>query len=126
MTRWLSNKREGALTEENLYLAKEVLRKKFVIGLFSELEESMVHFEKYFMWQVINRTHREKCVNMFIAEGKKTKPEETVPRKGSKAYDALLDLNHMDMELYRYAQKLFEEQSDFFQNIPRPIMGILE
>ena len=31
MTRWLSNKREGALTEENLYLAKEVLRKKFVI-----------------------------------------------------------------------------------------------
>lgn len=126
MTRWLSNKREGALTDENLYLAKEVLRKKFVIGLFSELEESMVHFEKYFRWQVINRTHREKCVNMFIAEGKKMKPDERIPSKGSKAYDALLDLNHMDMELYRYAQKLFQEQSDFFQNIPRPIMGILE
>jgi len=126
MTRWLSNARSGEVTKQHLNLAKEVLRTKFVVGVFPNLEKSIEHFEKYFGWQLVNRPHRKKCVEELISVGANmhTTPNEEITTD-SRGYYALREKNQLDMELYSYAQQLFQEQSEYFKNIPRPEVGTL-
>lgn len=126
MTRWLSNARSGDVTKQHLNLAKEVLRTKFVVGLFPNLEKSIEHFEKYFGWQIVNRPYRKKCVEELISVGanRHTTLNEEITTD-SRGYNALREKNQLDMELYRYAQQLFHEQSEYFKNIPRPEVGTL-
>jgi hypothetical protein len=127
MTRWLSNQRTGDLSDHHLTLAKEVLRTKFVVGLLPEIEKSMQHFEKYFGWQIINRPYRKKCVEGLLSHGANRHQTSQESRaKDPVGYDALLSQNKLDMELYRYAQQIFQKQSAYFDNIPRPLVGTLE
>jgi hypothetical protein len=124
MTRWLSNQQTGPLSEQHMTLAKDILRTKFVIGIYDKMEKSMEHFEKYFGWKVLSNSYREKCVHDHITDFvQKNDVSEEMPPKGSKEYNALLDLNHFDVELYRYAKILFMEQAGHFGKISRPIFG---
>lgn len=46
LTRQLSNQLAGELAEEDLELAKEVVRQKFLVGLMTEIEPTMDRCEK--------------------------------------------------------------------------------
>jgi len=124
MTRWLSNQLTGPLSEQHLKLAKQILRSKFVVGLYNRMEKSMEHFEKYFEWRVKGNAHREQCVGEHIANVvNKNDVSLEMPPEGSKAYNALLAINHFDVELYRYGKILFQMQADYFNFQPRPVFG---
>lgn len=127
MTRFLSNKMSGEVKEQDLEIAKEILRSKFVIGILKEFNKTMEHFEKYFEWQIINRPYRMKCVSNIISGGSnrhRYAREHVI--KGSRAYSLLHWQNQFDMKLYHYALQLFRQQSDYFNDIPRPTIGTLK
>jgi hypothetical protein len=126
MVRWLSNQREGPLSEQHLIQAKEILREKFLIGMLSQMDKSFQHFEKYFSWQIINRPFRKKCVEELIEVGAN---RNALPHQlpiTAKGYDALVQQNELDIQLYKYAEQLFTQQSTFFDDVPRPLVGTLK
>lgn len=90
MTRFLSNKLTGEIDEQDLEVAKEILRTKFVVGILKEFNKTMEHFEKYFEWQIINRPHRMKCVENMISGGSnRHRFTRDHVIKGSRAYSLL-------------------------------------
>ena len=121
------------LTPDDLDVAKEILRRKCVIGLLEEKGESMKRFEKFFGWNA--DVHRD---SLFLLEDEDTahamqaerwknvKDEECRDRllhwnwlnknkhpaveEGSLAYNLLESKNRYDIELYLYARQLFDEQ----------------
>jgi len=127
------------LTHDDLDAAKEILRRKCIVGLLEEKGESMKRFEKFFGWNAeVQRT------SLFLLEGEATaeavqaerwkqefKDEECEDRllhwkwenknmhpmledaeEGTYgvAYNLLESKNRFDIELYMYAKQLFEEQ----------------
>jgi len=62
MTRQLSGQLGGELTEANLQKAMEVVRRKFMVGLMTQIEPSMTRFEKFFRWKFkVNPPNQEAC-----------------------------------------------------------------
>jgi len=110
MVRYLVNKREGAITGNDLELAKEILRRKFVVGLFEHIWEAIDRFDGYFGW--VNDQHGE-CRDGIISDMLK-RHEYNMLEIGSPAWNTLLDKNYFDMMLYNYAQILYEEQHTLF------------
>jgi len=123
------------LTHADLDAAKEILRRKCVIGLLEEKGESMKRFEKFFGWNAdVHRTslfllENEETANAAqAARWKDVKDEECGDRllhwnwanknkhptldeeASSVAYHLLESKNRYDIELYMYARQLFEEQ----------------
>merc|ERR1719215_2210038 len=53
LTRFLTNRRrDGVLGYEQVAVAKELLRRKFLVGLYDSFEESVMRMEKYFGWEI--------------------------------------------------------------------------
>mmetsp|Transcript_6181 Transcript_6181/g.9062 ORF Transcript_6181/g.9062 Transcript_6181/m.9062 type:complete len:358 (-) Transcript_6181:237-1310(-) len=50
LTRFLVNKPGGALTKKDLILAKELLKRKCLVGLYDDMEVSLAKFDRYFGW----------------------------------------------------------------------------
>lgn len=128
----------AVLTRDDLDLAKEILRRKCIVGLLEEKGESMKRFENFFGWNAdVHRTslfllEDEETANAVqAARWKDVKDEECRDRLlhwnwasknkhpmlkkeegGSAAvtYKLLESKNRYDIELYMYATQLFEEQ----------------
>jgi hypothetical protein len=124
MTRFLTNKRQERIGPNHLQLAKEILRKKCIVGVHDEIEESMQLFEDYFGWTAMNEKSNEICHNEII-----TKEHERgvdifskvghLIDKESDEYKILLDYNRYDVELYWYAVELFKEQKEWVKTLPK-------
>jgi len=131
MTRSLVNKPHVALLKEDLALAKEILRQRCVVGLHEKIGPSLDLFEQYFDWTVeaeISKSVRgysEKDLkNAVIVHNKCKKDilkkEQSYARdihdligtigKESDVYLKIAERNNFDMELFWYANFLFEEQ----------------
>eukprot|EP00549_Striatella_unipunctata_P004551 CAMPEP_0118697722 /NCGR_PEP_ID=MMETSP0800-20121206/14706_1 /TAXON_ID=210618 ORGANISM="Striatella unipunctata, Strain CCMP2910" /NCGR_SAMPLE_ID=MMETSP0800 /ASSEMBLY_ACC=CAM_ASM_000638 /LENGTH=505 /DNA_ID=CAMNT_0006597269 /DNA_START=173 /DNA_END=1690 /DNA_ORIENTATION=+ len=123
MTRQLSNQLGGDLTEDNLKVALEVIRRKFLVGLMSEMETTMGRFEKFFRWKYhVNPTNQEKCRVQLLSGGansnSKNKPKKEKPKPGDKVYELLAWQNNYDLQLYEYIEALFQEQEAFVNGLP--------
>ena len=108
MTRFLVNKKTAPLGPKDVVLAREILRKKFLIGLLSRKEESMRRFTRYFGWDT-NTPEKQRCIYDFIQKGVNQNEHPSIDR-GSKVWEYLMMNNRYDMELYMYAVQLFDEQ----------------
>jgi len=113
MTRFLLDKKGGRLTKDDLTTAKEILRRKCLVGLFDKMQESLIRFELYFGWRRNMGSKEKKCESELIKNGDE-RHEHIMVDEGSKAWSALLKQNMFDMELYLYAENLFEEQGRGF------------
>ena len=100
LVRYLSGQIEGELDEENLYIAKEML-KRFVIGLAENLEESIGRFNQYFGF-----TGTGKCRKATI----KNRAKKKKVKQGSEAWSLLEWQNKFDLELYKFAEELYRRQ----------------
>jgi len=117
MTRFLINKRQVGLVQEDLQLAKEILRRRCLVGLHERIKLSIKLFEQYFGWTVkgksITKAHK-KCLQTVISRENNRAMDVYHDvgdvKKGSAAYNKIAKLNKFDMELYWYAYDLFEEQ----------------
>lgn len=121
-TKLLSNnidKSSELLTVEDLSRAKEFLRRKTLIGLFSEKDETIKRFEIFFMLSFENLASKN---TDLCGDGLKTwtnyDPDanpETI--ESDAAWSLLYTKNLFDMELYEYAQSLFMDQGNLIYNM---------
>jgi hypothetical protein len=117
-TRVLANKNDSynrVLGANDLATAKEILSRKFVIGLFESLEESLRRFETFFGWNLggdsINSRH-DACRHEVVSRAMSGyyNANARVPANGSPAHVALAEKNAMDLELYDFARFLYDYQ----------------
>jgi hypothetical protein len=111
MTRFLSNELDGDLTPTHVAIAKKILKEKCLVGLLEEKVQSWLHFEKYFGWR-FNQEMRQ-CHEKLWNYAWSSKHQHEMIEEGSEAWELLYKQNRLDMELYKYATQIFEEQRLF-------------
>ena len=109
MTRILSNHKGGALTDENVRTAKEVLRRKVLVGMFDDMKFSMKRFEKRFGWYAADE-ETEACEAAIIANKMDRYLEHPAVQEGTGVWNLLVKQNKYDMELFKFAELLFMNQ----------------
>ena len=93
-------------------LAKEVLKRKFLVGLLDNKRGSFARFDHYFKWKESPKYASEfGCRKQLMDE--KYVPKHPV-RKGSETWNLLMEQNRFDIHLYDYAKELFVQQSFIF------------
>jgi hypothetical protein len=110
------------LTPQDMETAKEVLRRKAVIGLYDAPLISLKKYARYFNWDQLRTggyftDDTEKCFKNSI-EVAKSKDEvlgalnliDDDAKDGSDAWKAILKRNQFDYELYMYGQRLYKYQ----------------
>jgi len=117
-TRFLVNKRQVQLNLGDLQLAKEIIRRKCVVGIHEDIETSMKHFETYFSWETNGKAF-DMCTSAII-ENERMRAKDTYARigmikEGDPVYETIVHLNLFDMQLYWYAYDLFEEQKKWLK-----------
>ena len=113
MTRFLSHQMTKKLTSDDLNVAKEVLRRKCIVGLLDEMGESMSRFEKVFGWR-LNTEEDEECEEKKLQWGWTGKHRHASIDEGSIVWNLIVRKNEFDMKLYEYAKILFVEQGIYF------------
>ena len=105
-----------SLTEDDLNAAKEILRRKAVVGLLRDKGDTVLRFERYFGW-TYDTADDKTCSEKLLHWEWKNRGEDGGPiAQGSKIYQDLAARNAFDVELYAYAVKLFEEQGAVLRN----------
>lgn len=116
MTRFLINEpTKGELTRDDVNLAKEILRRKCLVGVLSQKGESFARFERYFGFPLKDDEqkdcHEKKLQWAWPLKHRHDDVEENTP-----LWDLILTHNVFDMELYHYASEVvFNEQAKMFQ-----------
>lgn len=132
MVRQLSNKLDPSkeITMDDLMLAKEVLRRKFIVGLLGQKVESWNRFKKLFAetWELDgleNSECEEKMLNWGWKNQNHIRPmiDFSVMNSMQRHDPSIIDFetfneiaipNQFDMMLFEYAQYLFWEQRVLF------------
>eukprot|EP00956_Cyclotella_meneghiniana_P033082 scaffold93044_cov72-Cyclotella_meneghiniana.AAC.6 len=139
MVHKLVNKRfDEEVGEVDLIVAKELVRQRFVVGLMEDMEESVRRFNVALGLDVVGDERNRECMREFFGdkedeekeenggaaaggdEGERTlantdnKNSNKHPKfdKDSPEYKAIAERNPLDMILYQYIEKLFEEQKE--------------
>ena len=125
MTRQLANKLAGDLSDDDMKLAMEVLRRKFLVGLMTEIEETMERFERFFHWTYhVNPPNQEKCRMQLLGGGSNKNTKKKKVEEASEAWTLLAYQNNYDLRLYEYIESLFKEQEAFVAHIPEGFRNI--
>ena len=123
MTRALVHKMYGeVLVSQDMETAKELLRRKAIIGLYDDPLVSFKKFARYFNWDQLRSRgyfteNTNKCFKnaIEVAQSKdlvlgtlNLKDEDAI--EGSGAWNAILKRNQFDYELYMYGRHLYKYQ----------------
>ena len=97
------------ITDAHVQSVKDILRQKFVVGIYEWMTESMMRFEYFFGWNAPEAllADRDYCRQLL------TYTEEHFPIviTGGPVYKELLVRNWADTEIFAYSKLLFAEQS---------------
>mmetsp|Transcript_12291 Transcript_12291/g.17476 ORF Transcript_12291/g.17476 Transcript_12291/m.17476 type:complete len:451 (+) Transcript_12291:46-1398(+) len=116
VTRFLLNKFSGPLQKDDMRAAKEVVRKKVLVGLFDDIEGSMARFEKYFGWTqpgTEDEANTGKCRKAIIEAWDKRHDHPPIIQDGPE-WKAIVAANRWDLELYQYVKILYKYQGKTF------------
>jgi hypothetical protein len=120
LTRQLTNELEGELTDGHLELAMEIIRRKFLVGLTTRMEETVTRFERYFKWPyTVSPEVQETCRTEFLS-GKvnsNTKNKHEKPTKDSEDWSLLAEQNNYDLQLYAFVEALFDDQEALVKDV---------
>lgn len=121
MTRFLTGKKGGTLTPDDLTIAMEILRRKVLVGLMDEMEESLRRFKSYFGW-VDDKNRGESdtgaCERQQFLSPQSGAGMGDIPR-GSQAWNLIMQQNRFDMQVYEYALSLFGEQKGMLESLTK-------
>ena len=115
MTRFLSNNMGDEVSLAHVSLAKEVLKKKCLVGLLKQKSESMRRFERYFNWN-IDSERADDCHTKMLDWKWPNKNKHPQVREGSEAWRLIMKQNEFDMKLFHYAEGIFRDQAALFDN----------
>ena len=112
LTRYLSGRYGGKLDVSHLDIAREFLRRKFVVGLASDLPASANLFTHAFGWNntaaILGLENVDLCYeSIFGALSDKSPPSV---EEGSEGWKLLVAQNWFDLKVYEYGEHLFQEQ----------------
>jgi hypothetical protein len=130
-----SPQNQPALSRTDLDVAKEILRRKCLVGLLDEKTESLKRFEKFFGWNAEARHNSmvmldgeetaeraqaeifrkeivkdEECKDKLLHYNWEKKHTHPSPEEGDMPYKLLESKNRYDIELYIYARQLYDDQ----------------
>ena len=129
-----SPQNQPPLNRNDLDVAKEILRRKCLIGLLDEKSESLKRFENFFGWNAeirhdsmvifggedtAQRAQKDKfrkeiadpeCKDRILHYNWEKKHKHPLPEEDELSYRLLESKNRYDIELYVYARQLFDEQ----------------
>jgi hypothetical protein len=108
LTRTLVNKPDGKLSTKDINLAKAILRRKAIIGLYSDLANSISHFTDVFGWDAPPSID---CANDLISRAY-AREQEGFPELDTDepAFEVIQNKNKFDLELYNFAVQLRYQQ----------------
>ncbi len=129
ITRSLVNKMEEGLSPEDLEMAKEILKRKCLIGLMREFDTSMNLYNEAFQFQpnfsveidgednsksavaeISKKTRSEKCIDGLQKTGGTNKHKHDQLSENSKAFETIERKNYWDLLLWEYIVDLYREQ----------------
>mmetsp|Transcript_25070 Transcript_25070/g.36833 ORF Transcript_25070/g.36833 Transcript_25070/m.36833 type:complete len:337 (+) Transcript_25070:51-1061(+) len=109
MTRFLAKKPKGPLSQEDVVVAKDIMRYKCLIGLTDHMDESLDRFTRYFGWKVKPGSENvRKCKKKLVPNRNARMHQEVI--EGTMVWNLLAESNYYDIQLYAHALDLFEEQ----------------
>ena len=134
MVRYLTGKSpREAVTNEDLELAKDIVRTKFVVGLMDEFDESVHRFN---MLLGIDESDpkNQQCIDEYTSKGEDKHSDRNAVKivkknnwnsyshpnaeVGSDAWNSLARIHEFDLSLYQFVVTLFEKQQGMFQSAP--------
>ncbi len=129
ITRSLVNKFTGPLSHDDLEQAKEILRRKCIIGIVEDFDTSITGFDAslnlvpnlhvYTELEDESFENRKQfvktCIQQLKSEGGSNKHKHEKVEKDSEVYKILETKNGWDMSLWAYIKKLYHEQKEEFQ-----------
>jgi len=115
ITRSLINKMEEDLVEKDFETAREILKRKCLVGLINQIEESVRRFDSYFGFRNVDKEISKDCVEGYLNRGSNKNIHLDLPVHTS-MYKELVRKNSMDIKLHKYAVELFQEQASMFGN----------
>eukprot|EP00957_Ditylum_brightwellii_P083728 6363817-Ditylum_brightwellii.AAC.1 len=121
----LTHKMGQKATLADIAVAKDVLRRKCIVGLTSNFDGSLKRFNHYFGWdqrmenQLNNDKGSERDCSQEVIDRRASDYNFNFPQidEGTPLWDEIEKANELDMELYRYILELFEEQSSMFSSV---------
>jgi len=123
MVRNLINKKTEILSRDDIEAAKQILAKKFLVGLSDKMSETMERIRLYFDWQAadhmrLGMMHRaEDCKAQYLKEShvQSHKVDYNPLDESSEEWQILWKKNWADLALYEYVSEvLFKEQGLMF------------
>jgi hypothetical protein len=94
------------VTNEDLKIAKEIVRTKIIVGLESRFVKSFDRFNDFLGIKIYKRWTRGKCIREFVHKNDIDEATDV----DSSQLKAISDRNLFDLLLYEYAEGLFNEQ----------------
>jgi hypothetical protein len=92
LTRQLSDTPDGDLTQDHVTLALEIIRRKFSVGIMTEMKATTTRFEQFFCWKYfINPENQENCRGKLLTgrSNSNTKKKIDLPIEGSETWNLL-------------------------------------
>jgi len=120
ITRSITNsEKNDLLSDHHVKFAKEVLRRKCLLGLHENVQEFVNRIERFFRWNddesvtKIEKIRRETCLSKIIEEQKLIEEEmfSQYPKEGSYVWKLIEKKQKFDMEIFKYAIALFEDEA---------------
>eukprot|EP00804_Cyclotella_cryptica_P005084 CCRYP_011514-RA/>CCRYP_011514-RA protein AED:0.37 eAED:0.37 QI:289/1/1/1/0.5/0.33/3/364/610 len=118
LTRNLSGVKNDELLKSHFQVAKEILKRKFIVGLYDHIQESIERFELFFGWNL--NANSLTCQNKelereTLAHYNKYSKDlnggaERHPGLTTSALESILSKNKIDLMLYEYSRFLFDYQ----------------
>jgi hypothetical protein len=97
---------EQDVTNEDLKIAKEIVRTKIIVGLESRFVESFDRFNDFLGIKIYESRTRGQCIQKYV----NNKGIDKATEFDSIQLKAISDRNFFDVLLYEYAEGLFNEQ----------------
>ena len=101
-TRFISGQKKlefGSTSQDNLDIAKDNLSKMAVVGTLENFDEALILIKKTFGWK-----------NIFYTRQNITKSRLSQKEISQSTLETIVQYNHLDQELYKYAQSLLKQQ----------------
>jgi len=111
LVRVLTNDPIKPLTDQHVDAAKEIIRRKLLVGFADNLHESFRRFAQYFRWPV-DQKHMD-CVQLWLNHVGHPVPSDVEA-------EALAQTQWADLELYEYALSIFEDQTALIEDAQAP------
>lgn len=115
MVRTLTGRLKGELTSNDLEIAKDILKRKFIVGLFDKMGDSLERFESYFGVSYAKEKDDEKmktCRDEILKQWQSKGSSKLKQAEKKNTIRSLEWQNKLDIELYAFSKELYLKQGD--------------